>query len=71
MPDDAFVAAFLSPPLYSDAYSQGFGTLYTAAYRVGEGTVDFLWPEAEPWTQSFAAFTPDTRAQLLVEASVA
>jgi predicted choloylglycine hydrolase len=71
VPADAFAAAFLSPPLYSDAYSQGFGTLYTAAYRVGEGRVDFLWPEAAPWTQSFAAFTQDTRAQLLVEASVA
>ena len=66
-----FAAAFLRPPLYSDAYSVGFGTLYTAAYRPLEGCVDYVWPDAEPWTKSFDDFPLDTREQPLVEASAA
>ncbi len=67
----AFVDAFLEPPLYSDAYSRGFGTLYTAAYYPAEGRVEYRWPSAEPWHQSFSAFVDDVRTQLLVEAAVA
>ncbi len=66
-----FAAAFLRPPLYSDAYSVGFGTLYTAAYRPLEGCVDYVWPDAEPWTKSFDDFPLDSREQPLVEASAA
>jgi predicted choloylglycine hydrolase len=62
-----FVSAFLEPPLYSDAYSRGFGTLYTAAYYPAEGQAEYRWPEAEPWRQSFAEFSGDARTQLLVE----
>ena len=48
--------AFLKPPLYSTAFSHGFGTLYTAAYRPREGRMQVLWP-AKSWDQTFADFT--------------
>ncbi len=38
-PAERFVGAFLRPPLYSLAYDQGFGTLYTAVYRPAERTM--------------------------------
>jgi predicted choloylglycine hydrolase len=41
---DRLVGAFLRPPLYSTAYSLGFGTLYTAVYRPAERTVEYRWP---------------------------
>jgi predicted choloylglycine hydrolase len=41
---DKFIAAFLRPPLYSTAFSNGFGTLYTAAYRPAAGKMDLHWP---------------------------
>lgn len=66
-----FVSAFLRAPLYSDAYSRGFGTLYTAAYFPAEGRVEYHWRDGEPWHQSFADFSEDTRTQFLVEAAVA
>ena len=47
--EERFIGAFLRPPLYSTAFSDGFGTLYTAAYRPEAGTVTLHWPGAE-WT---------------------
>lgn len=35
---------FLRPPLYSQQYLRGFGTLYTAAYDLKRGTVKMVWP---------------------------
>lgn len=49
---DAFVAEFLTPPLYNTAYEQGFGTMYTAVYRPTEGAADFVWP-ASSWRRGF------------------
>ncbi len=43
-PEDKFIGAFLRPPLYSTAFGQGFGTLYTAAYRPARGQLDLHWP---------------------------
>ncbi len=40
----SFEDAFLRSPLFSTAYDSGFGTLYTAAYRPTDGTVDYRWP---------------------------
>lgn len=54
-PEPKFIATFLRPPLYSTAFSQGFGTLYTAAYRPRTGEVELLWP-GSTWHQSFADF---------------
>lgn len=57
--DDRFVAAFLRPPLYSTAFSAGFGTLYTAAYRPREGRLELHWPHRS-WVKSFAHFPEDS-----------
>ena len=54
------IAAFLSPPLHTTAYADGFGTLYTAVHRPAEGAVEYLWPGAS-WRQSFAAFEQGER----------
>ncbi len=51
---DALVAEFLTPPLYNTAYDQGFGTMYTAVYRPGEGVADFVWPTST-WRRGFAS----------------
>ena len=45
-PEARFVGAFLKPPLYSTAFAQGFGTLYTAAYRPRLGQMELRWPRA-------------------------
>lgn len=54
-----FVGAFLKPPLYSTAFSSGFGTLYTAAYRPKAGAVDVHWP-GRTWSKSFDDFSEDS-----------
>jgi len=52
-PDPATaVAAFLRPPLYNTAYTRGFGTMYTAAYRPALGVVDYVWPHSR-WQRHF------------------
>lgn len=53
-----FVGAFLKPPLYSTAFSKGFGTLYTAAYRPKSGQVEIHWPDRS-WSKSFTDFPED------------
>ena len=67
---EAFVDAFLEPPLYSTDYSQGFGTLYTAVYNLPERTADYVWLGAA-WSHSLQSFAPSTHVESLVEASVA
>lgn len=52
----ALANAFLRPPLYNTLFREGFGTLYTAVYRPGEGTVQLRWPK-EDMLQSFENFT--------------
>ena len=56
---ERFIAAFLKPPLYSTAFSAGFGTLYTAAYRPQVGTVDIHWP-GRIWSKGFEDFKEDS-----------
>ncbi len=41
---DKFIHAFLKPPLYSTAFQQGFGTLYTAVYRPRKKEMEIRWP---------------------------
>ena len=43
-PAEKFLAAFLRPPLYSTAFREGFGTLYTASYRPRQGGMELRWP---------------------------
>ncbi|HVD19460.1 MAG TPA: C45 family peptidase [Propionibacteriaceae bacterium] len=65
---DTAISAFLEPPLYNTAYAQGFGTLYTVAYRPEEGVVDYVWP-GSTWRRGFdspdathaAIYRPDGR----------
>ena len=56
---EKFTRTFLKPPLYSLAFRQGFGTLYTAAYRPDEGRVDYLWPTRR-WRKEFHDFEADS-----------
>jgi predicted choloylglycine hydrolase len=67
---EGFVDAFLRAPLFSTAYASGFGTLYTAVYRVVEGTVEFKWPTHD-WLLGFETFTEDEHTEVLAEGSVA
>ena len=63
---DHLVQAFLEPPLYSSAFSSGFGTVYTAAYFPAEGRVEYRWPDFT-WTQSFSRFVEGERTQTFAE----
>ncbi len=45
-PQEKFISAFLRVPLYSSAFDQGFGTLYTAVYRPRLGKMELRWPRA-------------------------
>ena len=67
---EAFIEAFLRAPLFSTAYGSGFGTLYTAAYDVIAGTVDYRWP-AHTWRLGFGAFTEAEHTEVLAQGSVA
>jgi predicted choloylglycine hydrolase len=54
-PQDKFIEAFLKPPLYSTAFSAGFGTLYTAVYRPRKQEMEVRWP-GTVWPLSMANF---------------
>jgi len=43
-PEETFIGAFLKPPLYSTAFADGFGTLYTAVYRPRKQMMEVRWP---------------------------
>ena len=43
----ALIKQFLKPPLYSQQYLRGFGTLYTAAYDLDKGRVQIIWPDKQ------------------------
>jgi predicted choloylglycine hydrolase len=43
--EEKFIGAFLRPPLFSTAFSLGFGTLYTAVYRPRLGQMELRWPK--------------------------
>lgn len=60
-PEDKFIGAFLRPPLYSAAFDQGFGTLYTAIYRPKRLQMELRWPKAK-WQLNMNEFIDDTRA---------
>lgn len=49
-PAHRFIGAFLKPPLYSTAFANGFGTVYTAVYWPKKGIAEYRWPNVE-WTQ--------------------
>jgi predicted choloylglycine hydrolase len=41
---ESLTAAFLEPPLHSQRYAQGFGTVYTAVYRPRRRELTYAWP---------------------------
>ena len=59
-PQEKFVTAFLRAPLYSSAFAQGFGTLYTAVYRPRLGKMELRWPRAV-WPLDLNDFHEDQR----------
>ena len=62
----AFAESFLRAPLFSTSYAHGFGTLYTAVYRVDEGVVEYRWP-AYAWRLGFDAFHEADHVEVLAE----
>ena len=63
---ERFVDAFLEPPLHNTQYTEGFGTIYTAAYHPADGRVVYRWPNEEPWELSLHAFAPGSRTVKLL-----
>jgi predicted choloylglycine hydrolase len=59
-PEQRFIGAFLKPPLYSTAFDQGFGTLYTAVYRPRLGQMELRWPRGT-WPLDINNFVEDSR----------
>jgi predicted choloylglycine hydrolase len=57
---DAVADEFLTAPLRSTDYANGFGTLYTADYRPDSGQVHFRWP-GTTWTRSFDSTDAELR----------
>ena len=70
MTAEGFVGSFMQAPLFSTAYTSGFGTLYTAAYRPVDGVADYIWPSNE-WRFSFDSFFESEHTEELEEGSVA
>lgn len=58
--EEKFINAFLKPPLYSTAFSVGFGTLYTAVYRPRKREMEVHWPGAK-WAFSLKNFSEGSR----------
>ena len=63
-PEEKFINAFLKPPLYSTAFSQGFGTLYTAVYRPRKREMELRWP-GTIWPLSMDNFVEGAREVLV------
>ncbi len=63
-PEEKFIAAFLKPPLYSTAFSAGFGTLYTAVYRPKKREMELRWP-GTVWPLSMDDFVEGAREVLV------
>ena len=57
----ALPPAFLRAPLFSTAYGEGFGTVYTAAYRPATGAATLSWREGPSQTWTIDAFAPAER----------
>lgn len=66
--EEKFIRAFLKPPLYSTAFSVGFGTLYTAVYRPRKREMEVHWPGAT-WSFSLKNFQEGSRVIAVPENS--
>jgi predicted choloylglycine hydrolase len=52
---EQLVRRFLEPPLHSDTYELGFGTLYTAIYRPADLVIEYRWPGSS-WKHTIGSF---------------
>lgn len=57
--EEALIGAFLRPPLFTDAYERGFGTLYTAVYDPIARRAQYIWRD-QSQSFGFDDFTPTT-----------
>jgi len=67
---DAFTESFLRAPLFSTSYANGFGTLYTAAYRPTLGSMRLIWP-TYVWELGFDRFEVGEHTEVLAEPTFA
>ncbi|HVI35948.1 MAG TPA: hypothetical protein VM684_06950, partial [Gaiellales bacterium] len=61
MTPERLTEAFLREPVYGTRHAQGFGTVYTAAYRPAEAGLELRWPGEQPWRLSCASFRAGSR----------
>ncbi len=66
----SFEESFMRAPLFSTAYADGFGTLYSAAYLPAAGVARYRWP-AFSWELGFDTFVEQEHTEVLAEGSVA
>lgn len=64
-----FVSAFLRPPLYSVAFNQGFGTLYTAVYEGRSRRLTLHWP-GKTWKLEMRNFKEGNASVRLPDAAL-
>jgi predicted choloylglycine hydrolase len=67
---DSFTESFLRAPLFSTSYANGFGTLYTAAYRPTLGSMRLIWP-THVWELGFDRFEAGEHTEVLAEPTFA
>lgn len=58
--EQEMIALFSSPPLFTNAYDRGFGTLYTAVYDPIARTAHYIWPD-QSCSLNLDTFEPQTR----------
>ena len=63
---EALLEAMLHPPLHSEEYARGFGTLYTALYRPRDASLELHWP-GETWVHSVERADVGVRVIVLPE----
>ncbi|MBL6597916.1 MAG: hypothetical protein ISP41_03425 [Alphaproteobacteria bacterium] len=66
-PEEA-AQAFMAPPLHHSAFSQWFGTLYTARYAPETGTALYSWKDGA-WEQSIDGFEEGQRTVRFIDES--
>ncbi len=60
MDEGKMLNLFMHPPLYTNRYANGFGTVFTSHYRPATGEVYYYWPN-DVWDCSFSAFVDSSR----------
>ncbi len=54
------INSFLNPPLYTNQYSNGFGTVFTSQYKPETLEINYYWPHFN-WDCSFNSFNEASR----------